>query len=211
MKLVAFKGSPRKEGNTYHAIRIVTDELEKEGIEIEIIHVGDKKIQGCTACGQCIRNRDEKCVLPGDEVNEFIQSMKEADGIILGSPVHYSGVTGTMKSFLDRAFYVMGVNNSMLRHKVGTAVVAVRRTGGIPAFEQLNRYIGYSEMLIPTSNYWNIIHGTKPGEALKDEEGVQIMRVLGKNMAWLMKLVENGKTNVIEPKIERKKYTNFIR
>lgn len=211
MKVVAFNGSPNKEGNTYHAIKIIAAELEKEGIETEIIHVGNKSIRGCIACNQCAKNKNERCVLPGDEVNEWIQKMKEADGIILGSPVHYSSVGATMKSFLDRAFYVTSTNDGMLRHKVGTAVVAVRRSGGVTTFDQLNNYINYSEMLMPTSNYWNVIHGTRPGEAMQDEEGVQIMRVLGKNMAWLMKLVENGKGLVKEPERENKSYTNFIR
>ncbi|WFD11952.1 flavodoxin family protein [Tepidibacter hydrothermalis] len=211
MKVVAFNGSPKKEGNTYHAIKIVTKELEKENIDIEIIHVGNKSIRGCTACGQCIKNKNEKCVLQGDEVNEWIQKMKEADGIILGSPVYYSSISGTMKAFLDRAFYVTGVNDSILRHKVGASVVAVRRSGGLTTFNELNNYINYSEMVMPNSNYWNVIHGTKPGEALKDEEGVQIMRVLGKNMAWCLKLIENGKGMVDEPKREDKIFTNFIR
>jgi multimeric flavodoxin WrbA len=211
MKVLAFNGSPNKEGNTFHAIRIVAAELEKEGIETEIVHVGNKVIRGCSACGQCIRNKNEQCVFSDDEVNEWIQKMKHADGIILGSPVHYSAMGGTMKSFLDRAFYVAGFNNAMLRHKVGAAVVAVRRSGGLPTFDQLNNYLCYSEMLIPTSNYWNVIHGTRPGEAVQDEEGVQIMRVLGKNMAWLMKLVENGKGTVVPPDREKKCFTNFIR
>ena len=211
MKALAFNGSPNKEGNTWHAIKIVAAELEKEGIETEIIHVGNKVISGCTACAQCIKNKNEQCVLPGDEVNEWIQKMKSADGIILGSPVHYSAIGGTMKSFLDRAFYVTSFNNGMLRHKVGASVVAVRRSGGLPTFDQLNNYLCYSEMLIPTSNYWNVIHGTLPGEASRDEEGVQIMRVLGRNMAWLMKLVENGKGKVAAPEREKKKFTNFIR
>lgn len=211
MKVVAFNGSPRKEGNTYHAIKVAADELNKEGIEVEIIHVGNKLIRGCMACGQCAKNKNEKCVIPDDEVNEWIQKMKEADGIILGSPVHYSSIGATMKSFLDRAFYVAGVNNGMLRHKVGASVVAVRRSGGVTTFDQLNNYINYSEMLIPTSNYWNVIHGTMPGEAMQDAEGVQIMRVLGKNMAWLMNLVENGKGKVAEPEREDKIVMNFIR
>lgn len=211
MKVVAFNGSPKKEGNTYHAIKIVTKELEKENIDIEIIHVGNKSIRGCTACGQCIKNKNEKCVLQGDEVNEWIQKMKEADGIILGSPVYYSSISGTMKAFLDRSFYVTGVNDSILRHKVGASVVAVRRSGGLTTFNELNNYINYSEMIMPNSNYWNVIHGTKPGEALKDEEGIQIMRVLGKNMAWCLKLIENGKGMVDEPKREDKIFTNFIR
>lgn len=211
MKVVAFNGSPKKEGNTYHAIKMVTDELEKEGIEVEIVHVGNKAVRGCLACNGCVRNQNEKCVIANDEVNEWIQKMKEADGIILGSPVHYSALGATMKAFLDRAFYVTSVNKAMLRHKVGASVVAVRRSGGIPTFEQLNNYINYCEMLMPTSNYWNVIHGTEPGEVQQDEEGRQIMRVLGKNMAWLMKLVEFGKGKVKEPEIEDKIFTNFIR
>lgn len=211
MKVLAFNGSPRKEGNTYHAIKMAAEELEKEGIEVEIIHVGNKAIRGCIACNGCARNQNEKCVIDTDEVNEWIQKMKEADGIILGSPVHYSSIGATMKSFLDRAFYVISSNGGMLRHKVGATVVAVRRSGGVTTFDQLNHYINYSEMLIATSNYWNVIHGTAPGEATSDEEGNQIMRVLGKNMAWIMKLVENGKGTVKEPEKENKVFTNFIR
>lgn len=211
MKVVAFNGSPKNEGNTYHGLKLVLDELEKEGIDTEIINVGNKAVRGCMACGKCIKNKDEKCAINNDPVNEWIQKMKDADGILLGSPVHYSAIGGTMKSFLDRAFYVSGVNGNMLRHKVGAAVVAVRRSGGLPTFTQLNNYINYSEMLIPTSNYWNVIHGTRPGEVLQDEEGKQIMRVLGKNMAWTMKLVEHGKDNVKAPEREGKKFTNFIR
>ncbi len=211
MKALAINGSPNKEGNTYHAIKIVAAELEKEGIETEIIHVGNKVIRGCIACYECIKNKNEQCVLPSDEVNEWLREMKQADGIILGSPVHYAAMGGTMKSFLDRAFFVTSINNGMLRHKVGASVVAVRRSGGLPAFEQLNNYLCYSEMLIPTSNYWNVIHGLMPGEALRDEEGVQIMRLLGRNMAWLMKLVENGKGKVVPPEREEKRFMNFIR
>jgi multimeric flavodoxin WrbA len=210
MKVAAFNGSPNKEGNTYHALRIVADELGKEGIETEIIHVGNKLIRGCLACGKCRKNRDERCVTR-DEVNEWIMKMKEADGIILGSPVHFSSISATMKAFLDRAFYVAGNNGGLFRHKVGAAVVAVRRSGGLPAVDQLNHYLSYAEMIIPTSNYWNVIHGTAPGEALEDEEGVQIMRILGRNMAWLLKLVANGEGSVEEPRRERKVYTNFIR
>lgn len=211
MKAVAFNGSPNKEGNTFHAIKMVADELEKEGIATEIIHVGNKAIRGCTACGQCRKHVNEQCVLPGDEVNEWLQLMKHADGIILGSPVHYAAMGGTMKSFLDRAFYVAGANGGLLRHKVGASVVAVRRSGGLPTFNQLNNFLCYAEMLIPTSNYWNVIHGTTPGEAVQDEEGVQIMRVLGKNMAWLMKLVEHGKGTIEPPEQEAKTYMHFVR
>ena len=211
MKVAAFNGSPNKNGNTYHAIRMVADVLEKEGIATEIIHVGNKAVRGCLACGQCVKKKNEQCIQSEDPVNEWIQKMKEADGLIFGSPVHFAAMAGTMKSFMDRAFYVAGVNNGMLRHKVGASVVAVRRSGGLPAFNQLNNFIVYSEMLMPTSNYWNVIHGTRPGEAVKDEEGAQIMRTLGNNMAWLMKLVEHGKATIAPPERENKIYMNFIR
>ncbi|MRZ79917.1 flavodoxin family protein [Paeniclostridium sordellii] len=211
MKVVAFNGSPHKKGNTYNAIETVAKELEKEGIEVDIVHVGNKAIRGCMACGGCSRNQNERCVLDKDEVNEWIQKMKEADGIILGSPVYYSAIAGTMKSFLDRAFYVASSNGGMFRHKVGASVVAVRRSGGIPVFDQLNNYINYSEMIMPTSNYWNVAYGTAPGEVTQDEEGMQIMRVLGKNMAWMMKVVEAGKSQVKENEKEDKIFTNFIR
>lgn len=211
MKMLAFNGSPHKEGNTYHAIRLVADELEKEGIETEIVQVGNQAIRGCIACYQCIKNVDERCGLKGDEVNEWIQKMKQADALIFGSPVYYSAINGTMKSFLDRAFFVAGVNGGLLRHKVGASVVAVRRSGGLPTFDQLNHYLSISEMLPVTSNYWNVIHGREPGEALQDGEGVQVMRVLGKNMAWLMKLVQHGRGVVAEPEAEDKIFTNFIR
>jgi len=209
MKVVAFNGSPNKKGNTYNAIETVATELEKEGIEI--VHVGNKLIRGCIACGGCSRNQNERCILEKDEVNEWIQKMKEADGIILGSPVYYSAIAGTMKSFLDRAFFVATSNGGMFRNKVGASVVAVRRSGGIPVFDQLNNYINYSEMIMPTSNYWNVAYGTAPGEVMQDKEGMQIMRVLGKNMSWVMKLVESGKSQVKENEKEDKMFTNFIR
>ena len=211
MKVVAFNGSPHQEGNTFQGIQMVAEELIKEGIEVEVIHVGNKMIRGCIACGGCVKNKNEKCVLPGDQVNEWIQKMKEADGIILGSPVHYSAISATMKAFLDRAFFVTSVNDSMLRHKIGASVVAVRRSGGVATFDQLNNYLNYSEILMPTSNYWNVIHGRTPGEVQQDEEGKQILRVLGNNMAWLMKLVEFGKGQVEAPQREGKVFTNFIR
>lgn len=211
MKVIIFNGSPNKEGNTYHGIKIVAEELEREGIETEIIHVGNKSIRGCIACGYCTKNKNRKCAITTDPVNNWIEKMNESDGIILGSPVHYSSIAGTMKSFLDRAFRVAEASDCMLRHKVGAAVVAVRRAGGIPTFDQLNNYINHSEMLIPTSNYWNIINGRLPGEVMQDEEGIQIMRILGQNMAWLMKLIENGQGVISKPKKEEKIFTNFIR
>lgn len=211
MKVVAFNGSPNKNGNTYEAIKTVANELEKNDIEVEIVHVGNKVIRGCLACGGCSRNMNEKCVIGTDEVNEWIQKMKQADGIILGSPVHYSAIAGTMKSFLDRAFLVTSVNGGMLRHKVGASVVAVRRAGGMPTFDQLNNYLNYAEVVIPTSNYWNVVFGRAQGEAKQDQEGQQIMSVLGENMAWVMKLIEYGKDHVKVPARKEKIYMNFIR
>jgi len=210
MKVIAFNGSPNKQGNTWHALKLVLDELEKAGIETEIIQVGGKTVKGCLGCGSCARNKDEKCVLPGDDVNEWIQKIKYADGVLFGSPVHYSAIAADMKAFLDRAFFVQGGNGRLFRHKVGAALVAVRRSGGTTTFDQLNNYLNCSEMLIPTSNYWNVIHGAKPGEVLQDTEGVQVMSLLGKNMAWLLKLVENGKDTVKEPEKENKIFMNFI-
>ena len=210
MKVVAFNGSPRKKGNTYHAIKILAEQLEKENIEVEIIHVGNNNIRGCTACNYCSITKNERCIID-DDVNEWIQKMKEADGIIFGSPVHFSDISAEMKAFLDRAIYVGSANNSLYRHKVGVGVTAVRRSGGVPAYNQLNNYIGYGEMIMPTSNYWNVIYGRAPGEALKDDEGMQIMRILGKNMAWLLKLIEFGEGKIEKPEVEGKVYTNFIR
>lgn len=211
MKVVAFNGSPRKEGNTYHALKAVCASLEANGIETEIVWVGGQDIKNCRACNMCARNRDEKCVLPGDDVNEWIQMMKQADGILLGAPVHFSGIAAGFKAFLDRAFYVCGNNGSLLRHKIGAAVTAVRRSGGVSTVDGLYHYLNYSEMLLPTSNYWNVIHGTKPGDAEQDGEGMQVMEVLGQNMAWLMKLKEYGKDAVPAPEKVKKTFTNFIR
>ncbi|MGD9939188.1 MAG: flavodoxin family protein [Clostridia bacterium] len=224
MKILAINGSPNARGNTRAALDIVAEQLASEGIECEIHQVGHKVIHGCMACGLCARNKDERCAQADDGVNELIQLMKSADGILLGSPVHFASIGGTMKSFLDRVFYVSGANGNLLRHKVGAGLVAVRRTGGMTAFGQLNHYLMYAEMLVPTSNYWNVIHGAKPGEAVQDLEGVQLMRVLGKNMAWLLKLRANGlaevgsgmggteaRLAVVAPEKEAKVRMSFIR
>ena len=211
MKVIAINGSPHKEGNTYHALNMVGTELLAAGIDFEIIHVGHKAIHGCMACNNCFKNRDEKCSIKTDDLNDWIQKMKEADGLIISSPVYYAGIPGTMKCFLDRVFYVAGSNGNLFRHKVGAAVVAVRRTGGSVTFDSLNHYLTYSEMILATSSYWNVIHGTGPGEVENDAEGVQIMQTLGKNMAWLLKMKEATKETLEEPKRVRKVMTNFIR
>lgn len=211
MKVIAINGSPNKEGNTYHALRMVGKTLEANGIEFEIIHIGNKMVRGCLGCGKCRENKDEKCSMNNDPVNESIQLMKNADGIIIASPVHYAGIAGTMKSFLDRCFYVSGSNGGLFRHKVGASVVAVRRTGGSSTFDCLNHYLTYSEMIVATSNYWNIIHGRTPGEVVKDEEGVQIMEVLGNNISWLLKMREMTKDSLPAPVSVQKVMTSFVR
>jgi multimeric flavodoxin WrbA len=209
MKVVAFNGSPKKEGNTFAAISAVCEQLTAENIECEIIHIGNKPIRGCMACHQCAVNKNEKCVLQGDETNSYIQKIKEADGLILGSPVYFSAIAGTMKCFLDRAFYVASSNGGLFRHKVGVSVVADRRAGGVPTFNQLNNYINYAEMFMPSSNYWNVGYGTAPGDILEDAEGMQIMKILGRNMAWLLRTKEQSLVSL--PEYESKKLYSFIR
>ncbi len=210
MKVVAFNGSAHKEGNTAIGLQIVLDQLTNEGIETEMIHVGGTQIKGCVACQHCMKARNQECGLPDDPVNGWIQKMIEADGILFGSPVHFSSIGANLKSFLDRAFYVSTANGNLFRHKVGASVVAVRRSGGLPTFNELNNYMNYSEMILPSSNYWNVIHGTRPGDAKQDTEGAQIMRILGKNMAWIMKLKEFGQNGVPAPEKEKKEYMGFI-
>jgi len=208
MHLIAINGSPKAEGNTYHALKLVAEELEKQGISTEIIHIGNKNIRGCLACNACAKNKNEKCIID-DEVNEAIQKMKNADGIIIGSPVYYASIAGTMKCFLDRAFYVAGANGGLFRHKVGASVAVARRSGEVATFDHLNHYFTIGEMFLASSNYWNVIHGQTPAQALQDEEGVQIMRVLGKNMAFLLKSIAENKAAL--PEQEAKIMTNFIR
>jgi multimeric flavodoxin WrbA len=211
MKVLAINGSPNKAGNTDHALRVVGKELTDNGIGFEVLHIGNQVVRGCTACQSCGRNQDEKCVLTGDELNSWVQMAKEADAIILGAPVHFAGIPGTMKSFLDRVFYVSSSNGGLFRQKVGAAVVAVRRSGGSSTFDTLNHYLHYSEMVIAGSNYWNIVHGRTPGEAAQDAEGLQTLRVLGRNMTWLLKMREETVTTVARPVKEKKQLTNFIR
>lgn len=211
MKVIAINGSPHAQGNTFHALSVAGAQLAEAGIDFEILHIGHRLIHGCIGCGNCRKALDERCHLKDDGVNEAIQKMKEADGIILGSPVHFAGIAGTMKCFLDRAFYVAGSNGGLFRNKVAAAVVAVRRTGGSMTFDSLNHYLLYSEMLIATSNYWNIIHGRMPGEVLQDEEGVQIMQVLAKNMIWQLKMREATKESIPAPTPTAKVMTSFIR
>ncbi|HOW13628.1 flavodoxin family protein [Methanosarcina sp.] len=187
MKVVAFNGSPRKEGNTASLIKHVLAELEKEGIETEVVQIGGKSVHGCIACSKCYENRDRRCVIDKDIVNECIGKMLEADGIILASPTYFADLTPELKALIDRAGFVAKANNEMFKHKVGAAVVAVRRAGSIHVFDSINHFFTISQMIIPGSSYWNMGMGLAEGDVEKDEEGIRTMQVLGQNMAWLLK------------------------
>lgn len=189
MKVLLINGSPKANGCTYTALSEIANELEKENIETEIFHIGNKPIRGCIGCGGCYTTN--KCVFNDDVVNDGIEKVKKADGIILGSPVHYAAASGAITSFLDRLFYAYG--GKFLAHKPGAAIVSCRRGGSTAAFEQLNKYFTISNMPIVSSQYWNMVHGNTPEEVKQDLEGMQTMRVLGQNMAWLLKSIQSGK------------------
>jgi multimeric flavodoxin WrbA len=186
MKVVAFNGSARKDGNTAILVNTVFKELKKEKIKTELFQLAGKKIRGCTACGKCFEKKDRKCVIANDVANECIEKMADADGIILASPTYYTDVSAEMKALIDRAGYVARANDNLLRRKAGAAVVAVRRAGGIHTFDTLNHFFFINEMVVPGSSYWNIGFGLAPGDVKKDEEGLSTMRTLGQNMAWLL-------------------------
>lgn len=204
MKVLAINGSPHSIGGTYNAIKLVADELISQGIDVEIINIDNKPIQGCTGCGGCYKTGE--CVY-NDIVNECIEKSKSVDGIILGSPVYYAGISGTMKCFLDRFFYA----GKHLSYKVGASVVSVRREGGASTFHQLNNYFELAGVIIAPSNYWCVLHGKTPEEILQDEEGMDIMKNLGKNMSWLMKSLEISKLTLPAPERVNRRITNFIR
>ncbi|MGQ9558481.1 MAG: flavodoxin family protein [Desulfurispora sp.] len=187
MKVVAFNGSPRQNGNTYQALSIVLEELRKEGIETELVQLGGRKVHGCLACYKCFANKDRRCARKDDDMNIFIEKMLEADGIIVGSPVYFSNVSSEVKALIDRCGLVAKANGDMLQRKVGAAVVAVRRAGATFTYSAINFFFGISQMIVPGSSYWNLGIGWEPGEVLNDAEGVQTFRTLGTNMAWLLK------------------------
>ncbi len=187
MNVVAFNGSPRKDGNTVHLLQHVFTALNKEDIETELVQVGGAVFHGCTACFQCFKNKDGRCALTGDKVNEYIARMREADGIIFASPTYFADITPELKALIDRAGFVAGANDNFLKRKVGAAVVAVRRGGAIHAFDSINHFFLIRQMIVPGSSYWNMGIGREKGEVEHDEEGVRTMTVLGENMAWLLK------------------------
>ena len=187
MRVVAINGSARRDGNTAILLRQVLSEIEKEGIETELIQLSGKKVHGCLACRECSRRKDRMCSQKDDFGNECIAKMDAADGIILGSPTYVADISPEIKGLIDRACLVAKANGGMFRRKVGAAVVAVRRAGAIHAFDALNHFFLISEMIVPGSSYWNIAIGREIGEVETDTEGIETMRVLGRNMAWLMK------------------------
>ena len=187
MKVVAFNGSARKDGNTAALINLVFGELQKEGIETELYQLAGKKIHGCMACYKCFQNKDQRCSVTNDVLNECIEKMLEADGIILGSPTYFANVTTEIKALIDRAGLVAKANGDIFRRKVGAAVVAVRRAGSVFVFDAINHFFFISQMNVPGASYWNLGIGRDKGDVEKDEEGVQTMKVLGENMAWLLK------------------------
>ncbi len=191
MKVIAFNGSARKDGNTAILIRYVLSELEKEGIETEMVQLSGVKIHGCLACRTCFSNRDRRCSQKGDKGNEYIQKMEAADGIILGSPTYVADISPEIKALIDRSCMVARANENMFRRKVGAAIVAVRRAGAIHAFDTLNHFFLIAEMIVPGSSYWNIGIGREKGEVENDAEGIQTMKTLGQNMAWLLKKIHH--------------------
>jgi multimeric flavodoxin WrbA len=189
MKVVALNGSARKDGNTAMLIHVVFEELKKEGIETELIQMAGKNIQGCLACYKCFKNKDRRCSVDKDMLNDIMARMEKAEGVLLGSPTYFSDVTSGMRAFIERCGFVARANDYMFKGKVGAAVVAVRRAGSIQAFTSMNLFLHYMQMFMPGSSYWNIGIGRDPGDVMKDEEGIQTMKTLGQNMAWLLKKI----------------------
>ncbi|MBN1572990.1 MAG: flavodoxin family protein [Deltaproteobacteria bacterium] len=187
MKVVAFNGSPRKDGNTAVLIDLVLNELKAKGIETELISLAGKNLIDCQACRKCKTNKDKHCSMTKDEMNGYIDAMLNADGIIIGSPVYFSNYTSNIKSLIDRAGYVAKGNDDMFKRKVGAAVVAARRAGSLPTFDSINHFFLISQMIVPGSSYWNMGFGLEKGDVKGDAEGVEIMKNLGRNMAWLLK------------------------
>lgn len=203
MKVLLINGSPHEKGCTYTALREVADILEKEGIDTQIFHIGTGPVHGCIACGAC--DKLGKCVFDDDPANEMMQLMQEADGIVVGSPVYYAGANGALCALLDRAFYA----GSGFEFKPAAAVVSARRGGATATFDRLNKYFTIKRMPVVASQYWNGVHGFTPEDVKKDEEGLQTMRTLGYNMAWMLKSIADGGQK--KPFMEPYQQTNFIR
>lgn len=208
MKVIAINGSPRKNGNTSQALKIMADELEEQGIEVEIIQIGHLNIHGCIGCGYCRTSAENQCVFKDDIVNDVAKKMREADGFILASPTYYAGIAGTMKAFLDRVFYT---SSKYFKYKVATSISVVRRAGGVDVVHQLNNYLNLAQTVMPPSQYWTIAYGLAKGEVIQDEEGIQTIRKNARSMAWLLNIIDAGKEKIPAPIDEDHVMTNFIR
>ena len=191
MKVIGINGSARKDGNTAILINTVFAEIHKEGIETELIQLAGHPIKSCVACGSCFTRQNQKCFMTGDIIDECLEKILAADGLLLGSPTYFTDVTAEMKAFIDRVGFVARANNYMYKHKVGAAVVAVRRGGATHAFDTMNHFLHYMQMFLVGSTYWNMVYGRNIGEVEKDDEGMANMRNLGQNMAFLLKKVNN--------------------
>ena len=205
MKVLLINGSTKVKGNTAFALEQMAEVFADQGIEAELIHIGNKNIRGCVACGSCYKTG--KCVFD-DEVNEVARKFEEADGMVVGSPVYYASANATLIAFLDRLFYSAHIDKRM---KVGACVTVARRGGCSATFDELNKYFTISGMPVASSHYWNMIHGAAPGEAAQDAEGIATVRNLAKNMAFLMKSIALGKETYGLPEYDKRQMTNFIR
>ena len=188
-KVVAFNGSARKDGNTAILLNLVLDELRQEGIETELIQLAGETLSGCIACYKCAENKNQKCAVVKDRMNDYIAKMCEADGIVLGSPTYIADMTANMKALIERSTIVSKSNGDLFKRKVGAAVVAVRRGGAAHVFSSMNYFFLLNQMIVPGANYWNIGIGRNPGEVRSDLEGIQTMKTLGQNLAWLLKRI----------------------
>ena len=207
MKVLLFNGSGNENGCTFTALSVVAESLNKNGINTEIIQVGKQPIRDCIGCGAC-KKSDGRCVFKDDIVNEIIDKAKEADGFIFGSPVYYAHPSGRLLTLMNRLFYAGG---AAFAYKPAAAVVSARRAGTTASLDAITKHFTINNMPVVSSNYWNMVHGNKPEQVLQDLEGLQIMRILGNNMAWLLKCIEAGKKAGLEPLKEDKIWTNFIR
>ena len=206
MKVILVNGGPHEKGCTYTALEEVSNTLQKNGIETEIMWLGNNPIAGCIGCNACLKTG--KC-FRGDIVNEFLEKAKETDGFVFGTPVHFASMSGALTSFMDRVFYGRG---ELFKNKPACGVMSCRRGGASATFDEINKYFAMNNMPIVTSQYWNQVHGTNPEEVRKDEEGMQTMRTLGNNMAWLLKCIDVAKKNGVDyPENEKPVKTNFIR
>ncbi|MGE5379413.1 MAG: flavodoxin family protein [Candidatus Saccharibacteria bacterium] len=187
MKVVAFNGSPRQKGNTNRALQLALEELAKEGFETELVQMGSEDILPCQACGICGQKRDHRCNRKEDKVNEWMEKIAAADGIIIGSPVYFGALSGQTKAFIDRVGFVNRANGGLFDRKVGAAVAVNRRAGALATFHEINNFFLIGNMVVVGSSYWNVVTALKPGDIEKDEEGIKTMRDLGRNMAWVIK------------------------